>query len=450
MVFFNTAPPPIRTLADCEQLSKVIEFKDELKADGLISEYSDLRDFEAMVTRYLLIECLGTSDAERFLSSPVWCRVVSSPVEVRPEGRAEHVGDLRLFFGVNSETLIRAIKQSGAALQPPQAQLVDVDLQLNTTIVWHAGGTGPVLVLGGMGEAPQQRLGRRIASNRIRFEDVPIGLGFLGTTAIIANIRVDALRIGIAATGVGNEIFAAVTARDGYKDVVITNQTVTLAFLHRGPSVTFSVSPRWPRLARAHVHRLSESNSEEVSPTLTAQISEEFLGALKTRTEEAGITALSADQVANSGTRLMLALQGIPDGLDVYAAVHDHGDGTEEVGTPSVQLIQVRPDILMFPKERWRTGLTSSHGVGLAQLDVAERAAVAVWEWVSIEPPSLRYVRQVRLDIVFAASKDAVVGTGTITGTILLAPQSHERETDSLPVPCFGVFQSYVNLLSIE
>src|SRR5580658_2562278 len=52
---------------------------------------------------------------------------------------------------------------------------------------------------------------------------------------------------------------------------------------------------------------------------------------------------------------------------------------------------------IMFPKDRRTPRLTSSHGVGLVQIDVTEGSAMAVWEWVSIEPLSLSSVRQVRL-----------------------------------------------------
>ncbi len=442
MVFFNTAAHHTRTLEEVEQLRKVIEFKESLKPDGLVREYSDLRDFEAMVTRYLLMECLGSNEAERLLRSPILCRVVSSPVEVRAEGRVEHVSDLRLFLWVDYPTVIATARQSIDAAP----LLVDVDVHLNTTIVWHAGGTGPILVLGGLGPTTQHE-GRRIAPNCIRFEDVPVKHAYEATTVTIANIRADALRLAIAGAGAFQEIFAVVTARDGFRDVTIKNEKVMLAFIHPGNSLGFDSDLDWPaKLPRARISGRLEGGSEAVSPTLTLRIWEQFPGAFKTRAEEAGITVLPTDRVANSGTRLMLALQAIPDGIDVYVAAYDHREGT---GNPGLQLIQTRPDTLRSPNEPSPL-LMSSHGVGLVQIDVTERNAVAVWEWVSADPILLHSVREVRVDILLAAPIGAVVDTGTVAATVMLAPQSYEKEADSLPVPCFGTYHAFMNLLSIE
>jgi len=61
----------------------------------------------------------------------------------------------------------------------------------------------------------------------------------------------------------------------------------------------------------------------------------------------------------------MLALREIPDGVDVYVASHDHRRLTEETASPGVELIQTRPDVVLFPNERPSPQLTTLNGVGL-------------------------------------------------------------------------------------
>jgi hypothetical protein len=101
MVFFSTAAFQPRTTEEARQVLAVLEFKEKMKGEGLVCEYSDAREFEALATRHLLTVCLGAKEATQFLASPISCHVLASPVEVRMEGLTERVGDLRLFFSID-------------------------------------------------------------------------------------------------------------------------------------------------------------------------------------------------------------------------------------------------------------------------------------------------------------------------------------------------------------
>jgi hypothetical protein len=442
MLFFCTAPTPMpTTLEEVEQLRRVIEFKEKVKREGLIREYSDPHDFERMVTRYLLDECLGADDAQHYLRSSLSCSVISYPLEVRGEGRTERVGDLRLLFasaGANDP-------QSGLV---PETILVDIDVHLNIAIVWNEGAPGPILILDELEQPIQQSVGRRIAPNIVRFGDVPIRSS-LPTSAIITNIRADALGLAIAMSGPRSRIVAGVRARDGFRDVDIVHETVTVAEIH-GQSFLFSTEQPWPMkipLAGIQVPLAQEDCPKIVAPTFTILFSERFPGVFKNRAEEAGIAALRPDQVANSGTRLMLVLGSLPDGIAVYAAAHDHGDDTK---IPTVRLVQKEPDKLLVSGERSKPFLATSRGVELVQLEVTDRSTVAVWEWVRTAHVPLDSRRTVKIDIFFSGVPDIVPGTGTVYATAALAPVSHEKASDSLPVPCFGALMAARSLLSIE
>jgi len=440
MVFFSTAPPPTRTLEELEQLRKVIEFKEMLKREGLIREYSDPHDFERMVTRYLLIECFGSNEAERYLRSSLLCRIESSTLEVRAEGRTERVGDLRLFFGP---------RQPEAPPETPDPILVDIDVHLNITIVWHSEGTRPILVLDVLGQPTQQWAGRRIAPNIVRFESVPIPISS-PTKVIITNLRADALGLAIAMASYGSTIAGSVRARDGFRDVDIVNETVTLAFLHGGSSLAFQTEPPRPmKIARTGITAglAGTDGLNTASATFAVLFAESFPGFFKNRAEEAGITTLPPEQVANCGTRIMLMLTSLPDGIAVYVAEHDHG---ENENGPMVRLVQTQHDELLVPGEQSKIFPANSRGLELVRLSVTDRSAVAVWEWVSTAPVLLHSKREVRIDILLAAESDVVPGTGTVYAAATLAPVSLEKVGDSLPVPCFGMVTSAFALLSIE
>ena len=96
-----------------------------MKSEGLVCEYSDAREFEALATRHLLTVCLGANEATRFLASPISCHVLASPVEVHMEGLTERVGDLRLFFSIDREATMREFRKA----QPADMPSPDVDFR---------------------------------------------------------------------------------------------------------------------------------------------------------------------------------------------------------------------------------------------------------------------------------------------------------------------------------
>jgi hypothetical protein len=156
MVFFSTAAFQSRTTEEARQILAVLEFKEKMKSEGLVCEYSDAREFEALATRHLLTVCLGANEATRFLASPISCHVLASPVEVHMEGLTERVGDLRLFFSLDREATMREFRKAQPADMPsPDVDfaawltarnmvsvplLVDVEVELSTTRYCRAGG----------------------------------------------------------------------------------------------------------------------------------------------------------------------------------------------------------------------------------------------------------------------------------------------------------------------
>lgn len=365
---------------------------------------------------------------------------MSYPLEVRGEGRTGRIGDLRLLFGSAGTN----DAQPGVV---PDPILVDIDVHLNITIVWNEGAPGPILILDELEQPIQQRAGRRIARNIIRFEEVPIRSS-LPTSATITNIRADALGLAVAMSGPRSRIVAVVRARDGFREVDIIHATVTVAEIH-GHSFIFSTDPPWPMkipLARIPVPLTKKGWPQIVSPTFTILFSERFPGVFKNRAEEAGVVALP-DHAANSGTRLMLVLGSLPEGIAIYAAAHDHMDDT---AIPTVQLVQREPDKLLVSEERSESFLATSRGIELVQLEITDRSAVAVWEWVSTAPVLLNSKRTIKIDIFLSGVPDILPGMGTVYVTGTLAPVSLERASDSLPVPCFGNLMAARSMLSIE
>lgn len=168
----------------------------------------------------------------------------------------------------------------------------DIDVHLNITIVWHSEETRPILVLDVLGQPTQQRAGRRIAANIVRFERVPIPVS-LPTKVIITNLRADALGLAVAMASYGSKITGSVRARDGFRDVDIINETVTLAFLHGGSSFVFQTEPPSPmKIARAGITAgLARTDGPTTaSATFAVLFTECFPGFFKNRAEEAGIT----------------------------------------------------------------------------------------------------------------------------------------------------------------
>jgi hypothetical protein len=327
--------------------------------------------------------------------------------------------------------------------------LVDVEVELSTNIVWRRGVDGPVLFFRGPGRTNPQRAGRRIAPNRVRFEDIPIDDNFFPQEVTITNIRTDALRMGIVSPGGMHEIVAKVRARDGIRDVTIKNVQVAVAFFQSEPSLCFSFDPPWP--TAVHLSELSTDDvctdgARSVTPTLTLRLLEPFAGAFKTRAEEAGVSIHPTDQVADSGTLFSLILDRIPNGISIYVSVNDLGDNIDK---PSVRLISAKRDALLFANDAPGPVLIGSNGIRLVRLDVVDQSAAAVWEWVSSESLLLDRERRIALGLFLTATR-GTVGTGTIMATVSLAPGRFSANLDSLPVPCFGILRGASNCLSIK
>jgi hypothetical protein len=426
MLFFSTMDYSLSSEEDCEQVMQVLGFKRKWQSRLLTADFNGPPDFERVLTKFLLIECLGNDTATSAFRSGLSCRAMCSPLNIRGEGLAERVGDLKLILG---------------GPQPVSSVTeLEIDVKLNTDLAWPVGGPGPVLVVDSVVGLPITIEGIRLDRNTVRFR----GVRSTGGILTIVNLRVDALRLAIATPYAVTHLLAYIQLRDGIKEVPTADAVTTVALVRQGMNFTTSGAARFSKATGINSEIRETGGAAGVGGTFTIRFAEGFPSAFKNHAEEAGVSVHPIVQTATSGTRLMMALSNIPNGVAIYVATRDT---TGPDGGANVKLVQTQA-IVAEPDSSLRTSgfaaLRTGRETPIAQLSIQDRTATAVWEWISVLPALLNAPRVVNLDVILVADPNAAeVGTAWITGS--LAPLiTHEQtlEIRSPLVPSFGIYQA--------
>jgi hypothetical protein len=260
--------------------------------------------------------------------------------------------------------------------------------------------------------------GVQIDQFTVRFSGVPLTRASLS----VRNIRVEANRTNAAMSNYLVPVLARVEARGAALGVPAPFEGLVVGNARMGGLGRVS-RKLGPISAAAGINSgmLARGGDPKLTAALTVRCKEPFAGWFKNRAEEAGPTDGSPGQDAMSGTRIIIALHGIPNGVGVYVPTRD----CPSVGSegPSLRLVQNSPAALVAQASAlpvFAALALSPRGMPLAPLIVEDGHAAAVWEWTG---PRLSgdVPRDVELDVIVVAEPGAA-RPGIATVSCDLAP----------------------------
>ncbi len=398
MLFFNQVSDNIpATWDEVESIGKILGFKKRWQEKVMTRNYHGKEDFRDTVFRALCQECLGSRSTE-LLRSEIAFSASCQPETLRAHGLAERVGDMTLGF-------------DGPFSEPAPAELaLVIDVRLSVPIAWPAVGPRPTLTAIVIGR-PVSIWGVQIDQFTVRFSGVPLTRASLS----VRNIRVEANRTNAAMSNYLVPVLARVEARGAALEVPAPVEGLVVGNARMG-RLGYVSHKLGPFSAAAGVNAEALARGGKLTAALTVRCAEPFAGWFKNRAEEAGPTDGSPGQDAMSGTRIIIALHGIPNGVEVYVPTRDcPSDGSEG---PSLRLVQNSPAALVAQASAlpvFAALARSPRGMPLAPLIVEDGHAAAVWEWTG---PRLSgdVPRDVELDVIVVAEPGrACPGVATVS-----------------------------------
>jgi hypothetical protein len=435
---------------DAQDLARVLRFKEEFDATNVFRwVYKDLADFRRAVKEHLKRQAVAIAKerkpaavaAKRRLS----CFAAADLAPVRAEGLAEIMGDIVLSF-------------TGADAAPTAAtpDQFDVEVSLNVNMTSpRAGGhlDGPALIPeradGTAASSPIRA--RQVGNVGLRFEDVPIG-----PRLRITNIRANAFQLRPASgpvTPARATAYVAVQPKTPTAPkVTVINPVVTIG--RPEPGFDFSVRSRndgegapFPFVRADSGDSGLGTRRKTIEPVTSFNVKfrEQYPDSFKTRDQEAGTSAQSASS-ASSGTRFLVRLYDVPNGVRVFATTRDVLPGT----TPPAPGRRFLKAVLVSGTDANGNGgpgpvagvvpsgvaPTATEGP-VVELPVHSGFGFAVWEWVSDDPSSPTTSEEVSFRVLLVvAPGEEPAGLVSVSGT--LAPLSTVSTADpSAPVPRF-------------
>lgn len=425
LTYFNreAAAPPSSPAEAADQL-RLTEFKEELRAKHILTaDYDGDPELVRLVYGHLLEIAFGSSTkAPLYLRPRLRCYVEADLADLRSQGVAELVGDIRLRFEF-------------PPVRPAERHELDIDLVLSTHIARPSNGVPPRLIVRDASGEVLVVEGRLIEDiktfNRVRFERVSVLVDH-ATRLVISNIRANANLIGIAATFQSVPVAALMSILEGAHEIG-SGDSIRVGMVKHG--MYFSPigcdGHRGVRVKKTDLIRAGSLRA------CSLRFEEAFAGAFKTLSQESGVshdspTGSISPPRADSGTRLGVAFYDVPEELELYVTVRDEPDG-EPAASPRAILL-TGCDVRGAGGAQFdQFDITKSQLIPGSTLPYARVQApgYAFWEWVQSERSDGVSLRRVCFTLAIVARRELnwesalMMVAGTLAPFDLLPGASH-------------------------
>jgi len=390
-----------------------------------------------------------------------------------PVGTAVPLVNIQIFFNTTVTSPILTAPQQDAVL------LIDDPTRLNTNVPTALTGVGGSGLDFKGGAAPNTFIGQVAGSNAVSFIGIPLDPPGRNAQRVfrIKNIRINATTLGGPTAPSQLSAFVTVT---GPIPVPVNPTTVVAGFVQQSAifqvinaagAGIFTISPRnGSNVALA-------ANNRDVTGVINVRLSfrEGFATAFRIHTDRAANPVASPSPReeeafdnqdagalpvvgpalpnigrATNGTRFMALFDKVPPGVQIFVTTRDvppAGTRQNPPDNPPPKAILVRTDSSgtgggpAGPATPGGVPLGTggaTAGIPIDAVPVVNGAGVAVWEWVSKDPPSPTTVETIEFGVLLAMAPNPSAPLGTAVVTLSLAPFSTiTTASPTAPVPRF-------------
>ena len=445
MVYFKqpASSPPPQSVEETAQWLKVLAFRDELRALGVMTGgYSSAEDFR--LRHHLVLFVAPIMRAQLRRDQPILaCSAHAVPRTLRAGGLTELVGDVVLTCTSPEPTGVDALFDIRLyILWAPVSNRIFRGFETDAVITDHGGHAVHGVVMGNPsipGDPANLRncllfQGVRISLQRSAVQaDGLSGYAVAGQrTIVIRNVRV--VSPSESPTSVATQVYCRVDVCSSYSSspIAVVDSVLPVGTVERGLEF-HTYGPNGER-DQPVSFPLSFGPAERAqSLGFGVSFKERFPGAFKSLAEEVGYGSEVGVGFAHHGTRLLVRFVDIPPRFQVSVTTRDVGPGGES-DEVAAQAVLVWPE-----SEAQQAGPdgTAKH----ARLSQTEGHAVAQWELVglsaSLEPREIRFGVKLDASSLDIYTPEALRALPPLRITGCLAPLSVVDFASREPIPRF-------------
>ncbi len=458
------------------------------------------------ILRKLAVVILALWLGQPLLGQRMTCERLPSSNDIRLEGTAEIIGDVVLsctggrpvtggatlprfnfLLSTNGVFVTRSAQKADKSFEPfldalvvvgdpdPSRQVACVPARTQS----YCAPTTPATVLPA-GTIPNVFSGKLLQSNLVGFPDIPIDAPGDGKklTIRITNLRVNAASTGLLPSDITTmlQIFddngAAVSLTNPQRVSARTSPAVTItvrsslgAVVERATDSPLSLTPQSiprnaPGIGQSFQIRFSEGfksafkrRNLAVSARDPGRLTDQSLPGLDYQTESGFTNSLFPTSgyldragMADSGTRLRLQIDGVPENVFVWASVREIESGTTSYSAESPKAVLA--NVSANGSGPFAAALDPVAGYSVIQTD--RGTGYVTWEVVSTDPEELE---NLTFSLALTANNNPSTGTATFRASIApiddgtirgqsYTPRFDDRSTTGVAFRIAGTVQS--------